>query len=116
MKPHRTDGVSLMFGLLFLGLVVWWLLAQIFDLALPAIGWFVAGGLILLGVLGLLGALRANRNSPPAPPVSGSAPSAPVSAPHGGDNDLTAPVTGPPASGTGYDGTGHDGTGHDGRG
>ncbi|GAB2924806.1 hypothetical protein GCM10027280_10010 [Micromonospora polyrhachis] len=111
MKPHRTDGVSLVFGLLFLGLVVWWLLAQIFDLALPPIGWFAAGGLILLGVLGLLGALRANRNPPPAPPVPASALPASVSAPHGGDDDLTAPITGPPATGLGYDGTGYDGRG-----
>ncbi|HEY0700793.1 MAG TPA: hypothetical protein VGD43_23675, partial [Micromonospora sp.] len=61
MKAHRTDGVSLSFAVIFLGIAAWWLVAQLLDLALPAVGWFVAGGLILLGVLGLLGALRAGR-------------------------------------------------------
>ena len=48
MKPHRTDGVSLIFALIFLAVAGWWLIAQVVDLALPAVGWFVAGGLILL--------------------------------------------------------------------
>lgn len=65
MRPHRTDGVSLTFALIFLSLVFWWLVAQLFDLPLPAVGWFVAGALILLGALGLLGALRAGRGDPP---------------------------------------------------
>jgi hypothetical protein len=67
MKAHRTDGVSLSFAIIFLAIVGWWLLAQVVDLDLPAVGWFVAGALILLGVLGLFGALRAARQPPPAP-------------------------------------------------
>jgi hypothetical protein len=67
MRPHRTDGVSLTFALIFLALVFWWLVAQAFDLPLPAVGWFVAGALIVLGALGLLGALRSARgDTPPA--------------------------------------------------
>jgi hypothetical protein len=93
MKAHRTDGVSLTFALIFLGVVAWWLVAQILDLALPAVGWFLAGGLILLGLLGLLGALRSSRPTPPpaavpAGPTSG-APAGPTS---GGYTD---PVSGP---------------------
>lgn len=73
MKPHRTDGVSLSFALIFVAIVGWYVLAQAFDLALPAVGWFVAGGLILLGVLGLLMALRTSRAAPPAEPPASSA-------------------------------------------
>lgn len=69
MKSHRTDGVSLTFGLIFLGIVGWWAVAQTLDLDLPNIGWFVAAGLILLGALGLIGALRQSRPKP-APPVA----------------------------------------------
>ena len=67
MKAHRTDGVSLSFAIIFLAIVGWWLLAQVVELDLPAVGWFVAGALILLGVLGLFGALRAARQPPPEP-------------------------------------------------
>jgi hypothetical protein len=80
MKPHRTDGVSLTFALIFLALVGWWLTAQLVNLPLPAVGWFVAGALILLGVIGLLGALRSNRAERPPPPTPEPEPAvAPVS-------------------------------------
>ena len=72
MKAHRTDLVSFAFGLVFLALSVWWLLAQLLGLALPPVGWFLAGALILIGVLGLVGALRSGRTGSgrqPAPPV-----------------------------------------------
>ena len=61
MKAHRTDGISLSFALVFFAIFAWWTIAQVVDLELPAVGWFVAGGLILLGVLGLVGALRSAR-------------------------------------------------------
>jgi hypothetical protein len=64
MRPHRTDKVSLIFGLLFLAVTGWWLITQTLDFGLPAIGWFVAGGLILFGLLGLFGALRSARTNP----------------------------------------------------
>ncbi|HTJ34469.1 MAG TPA: hypothetical protein VL738_14685 [Dactylosporangium sp.] len=62
MKPHRLDGVSLTFGLIFLGIVVVWLFNQAVSVHLNA-GWIVAVGLILFGGLGLLGALRSDRSS-----------------------------------------------------
>ncbi|MGI5212086.1 hypothetical protein [Plantactinospora sp. CA-290183] len=64
MKAHRTDGMSLTFALIFLGIAAWWLLAQLLHLALPAVGWFLAVALIVLGALGLLAALRSNRTRP----------------------------------------------------
>lgn len=62
MKAHRTDGVSLVFALIFLGVAAWWLFAQLMHLTLPAVGWLLAGALIAVGALGLVGALRANRS------------------------------------------------------
>lgn len=91
MKAHRTDLVSFAFGLVFLALSAWWLLAQLLGLALPPVGWFLAGALILIGVFGLVGALRSGRPNQPEPlaeagaaesvaPVSGTSVSgAPVS-------------------------------------
>jgi Na+-transporting methylmalonyl-CoA/oxaloacetate decarboxylase gamma subunit len=68
MKPHRTDGVSLSFGLLFLLIVLWWAVSQVATVRLPAVGWLVAGALILFGVIGLMGAIRSGRrNEVPAP-------------------------------------------------
>ncbi|MFG3687389.1 hypothetical protein [Micromonospora sp. NPDC047740] len=67
MKAHRTDVVSFAFGLVFLGLSVWWLLARILGLTLPPVGWFLAGGLILIGLLGLVGALRSGRHADSGP-------------------------------------------------
>lgn len=63
MKAHRTDLVSFAFGLLFLVLTAWWLSAKILGLAVPPVGWFLAGALILIGVFGLVGALRSGRHA-----------------------------------------------------
>ena len=71
MKPHRTDSVSLTFGVIFLLVAVWWAVSQVITVHLPALGWMVAGGLILFGVVGLLGALRSGRAE--QPPVAGQA-------------------------------------------
>ncbi|SIN20256.1 hypothetical protein SAMN04489832_3921 [Micromonospora cremea] len=82
MKAHRTDLVSFAFGLVFLGLSAWWLLAQLLGLALPPVGWFLAGALILIGVFGLVGALRSSRPvqpAPTAPDAVATEPAAPVS-------------------------------------
>jgi hypothetical protein len=65
MKAHRIDRVSLAFGLVFLVIVGFWLIARTVDVRLPAVGWFVAGGLILFGLLGLVGSLRSGRTSQP---------------------------------------------------
>jgi hypothetical protein len=60
MKTHRTDGLSLAFGLIFLAAVGWWFFGHTVDIALPQLGWFIAGALIVFGALGLLGALRSD--------------------------------------------------------
>ena len=67
MRPHRTDGISLSFGTIFLLVAVWWAVAQLVDVKLPAAGWLVAGALILFGVIGLLGAIRSGRRPEVAP-------------------------------------------------
>ncbi|WP_155374158.1 hypothetical protein [Catellatospora vulcania] len=61
MKNHRTDSVSLFFGLIFLLVAGAFLVDQVTDVALPSLGWFIAGGLIILGVLAVLGALSPRR-------------------------------------------------------
>ncbi len=61
MKRHGTDGISLAFGSIFLAVVAWWLLARSIHVHLPHTGWFVAGGLIVLGLLGLVAAARPTR-------------------------------------------------------
>ena len=70
MKPHRTDGVSLSFGLIFLIVALWWALSRVVNIHLPAVGWLVAGALIVFGVIGLLGAIRSGRPPAPAPVVA----------------------------------------------
>jgi hypothetical protein len=73
MKAHRTDGVSLSFGVLFLLIAAMWAVSRVVTVHLPAVGWIVAGGLITFGVIGLLGAIRSARRQPvvtaPQPPV-----------------------------------------------
>jgi hypothetical protein len=65
---HRTDLVSLFFGVMFLGVVGWWAAAYYLNWSVdwswnvPNMGWFVAGALILLGLLGLLASARPRRN------------------------------------------------------
>ena len=74
MRPHRTDGVSLSFGVIFLLVALWWAVSRVVNLQLPALGWLVAGALILFGVAGLLGAIRSGRRaeSEKPPPVEAS--------------------------------------------
>lgn len=62
MKPHRTDKVSLGFGLVFIVFVVWWLLADQLRISPETTGWLAAGGLILFGTLGLMASLRPRRS------------------------------------------------------
>ena len=68
MKSHRTDVVSLVFGLLFVALASWWAasyyLNWVLDWQVPHLGWFAAGVLILLGLLGVAASLRRDRQEP----------------------------------------------------
>jgi len=73
MRPHRTDGISLSFGMIFLLVAIWWSVAQVVDVRLPAAGWLVAGGLILFGAIGLLGAIRSGRRTEVPAPVPAEA-------------------------------------------
>jgi hypothetical protein len=63
MRPHRLDAFSLTFGLLFFGIALWWAVAQLWTVQLPAAGWLIAGALILFGVIGLNGAIRSGRRT-----------------------------------------------------
>ena len=58
MKKHATDIVSLVFGLIFLVIAGGWLARNVISIDLPDAGWFLAGGLIIVGLLGLTAALR----------------------------------------------------------
>jgi len=73
MKPHRTDGVSLGFGVFFLLIALWWAVSRVVSVQLPALGWLVAGTLILFGVVGVLGAIRSGRHTEAAEPVPADA-------------------------------------------
>jgi hypothetical protein len=95
VKAHRTDLVSFAFGLTFLALALWWLLARILGLTLPPVGWFLAGALILLGLLGLLGALRSARQPQREP--AGQDAEATVSAPYLDGTPTTGGPTAPAA-------------------
>jgi hypothetical protein len=74
MNRHRTDAISLAFGAVFLLVAGWWVVGRTVDIALPAFGWTLALGLIVVGAVGLIGALRggsrepvANRSDQPQP-------------------------------------------------
>ncbi len=64
MKPHPTDHLSLAFGVLFLTIAGWWLIAQVTDLgvSLQVMGWLVAGLLVVVGGVGIMVAIRSGRS------------------------------------------------------
>jgi hypothetical protein len=94
MKSHRTDGVSLTFGLIFAFIAGWWLVARGTHFDSPKVGWFLAGGLILLGMLGLIGALRSSRTT--ESPADQAA--EPTSVPAGGSTATGSPAWSPEPS------------------
>lgn len=63
MKPHRTDRISLLFGLAFLAAAGLWLAARLIPLTPAAVGAAVAGGLVLLGMVGLVFAISSSRRN-----------------------------------------------------
>ncbi len=64
MKPHPTDHLSLAFGVLFLTIAGWWLIAQVTDLvvSLQVMGWLVAALLVVVGGVGIMVAIRSGRS------------------------------------------------------
>jgi hypothetical protein len=64
MKRHETSMVSLTLGVVFLVVVAVWAITKTITVDLPSGGWFVAGGLIFLGVAGLAVAIRPARLEP----------------------------------------------------
>ncbi len=58
MKKHRTDGVSLVFGVVFILVAAWLLLGRTVHIGLGTLAWATAVALIAIGGVGLLGALR----------------------------------------------------------
>jgi len=69
MKSHRTDSVSLFFGLAFLMISIGYLAKVYLKLNLPSMGWFIAAGLIFLGIVGAVTALIPSRKEADQPPI-----------------------------------------------
>lgn len=67
MKAHRTDVLSLVFGLLFLAVALGFTATWTFNVRLPDIRWFLAGGGVLVGVIVLVTAMVPDRAARKAP-------------------------------------------------
>lgn len=61
MKMHRTDSVSLFFGVVFLLVAAGFLARRMLNVELPDLAWLIAGGVTVLGLIGVLGALVPSR-------------------------------------------------------
>lgn len=57
LRPHGTDGISLTFGLIFVGAAVLWLIARLASLNAAVVGWMTVSGLFVMGAVGLVHAL-----------------------------------------------------------
>ena len=58
MKKHRTDGTSLVFGVVFVLVAIWLVFGRTVHIGLGTLAWAIAVALIAIGGVGLLGALR----------------------------------------------------------
>jgi len=70
MKRHSTDVISLVFGLIFLGIAAWWVVGQYVNIDVPNLGWIAAVALIVLGLLGVAASLRRGDRDQAAAEVS----------------------------------------------
>jgi hypothetical protein len=61
MKAHRTDALSLAFGMLFLIIAAAFLAHRAFDVRLPDMGIVVAAGIVVLGAIIAVTALFPHR-------------------------------------------------------
>ncbi|WP_117215875.1 hypothetical protein [Allorhizocola rhizosphaerae] len=61
MKSHRTDALSLFFGVAFILISGGYLASSYLRFDLPEAGWFIAGALIFLGLVGAITALVPSR-------------------------------------------------------
>ena len=77
---HRTDLLSLFFGVIFLAVAGAWAATRYLGLdwmfvwRLPDFGWVVAGALVLLGLLGIVASLRRPASADVADPAPMAAP------------------------------------------
>jgi|SoiMethySBSTD1v2_1073268.scaffolds.fasta_scaffold2383418_2 multisubunit Na+/H+ antiporter MnhB subunit len=62
MKAHRTDVLSLIFGLLFLAVAIGFTTQELLNIKLPDFGWFLAGGGVLIGLAIAITALVPHRD------------------------------------------------------
>jgi low affinity Fe/Cu permease len=58
MKKHRTDGTSLVFGVVFILVAAWLIFGRTVHIGLGTLAWAIAVALIAIGGVGLLGAVR----------------------------------------------------------
>jgi hypothetical protein len=70
LRRHPTDVVSLVFGLVFLGIAGCWLVDMVAGTALPLV-WLLAGTLIVIGTVGVLAAVRPGRRGKDAGQAAG---------------------------------------------
>lgn len=68
MKSHRTDNLSLFFGVAFLLVSGGYLASAHLSLELPSAGWFIAGALIFFGLVAAITALVPPSRPKPALP------------------------------------------------
>lgn len=94
MRRHSADTISLVFGVIFVGIATWWLAGRFVEIRIPNLGWILAAALILAGLVGVAGSLRTDRAAAMAgaPAVGQAYPSA-APAPSAARPDVVEPAT-----------------------